>query len=130
MTIAAAMRFYEAYNSKNVDLLDDVLAPGYVGQVNGREIAGAQAAKGFIRALLAAFPDLHYTIHQTIASGDEIVTRWSATGTHLGSFAGVEPTQKRVTMLGITIFQLVDQQISALWSIWDVNGVLQQLRQE
>src|SRR5688572_17574877 len=128
MTVAAAMRFYEVYNSKNVDLLDDLLAPDYIGQVNGREISGAEAAKGFVGALLAAFPDLHYRINHTIASGDEVVARWTATGTHLGSFAGVEPTHKRVTMLGITIFRLADQRISALWSVWDVNGLLQQLR--
>ena len=128
--VAAVLRFYEVYNSQNVDLLDDVLAPGYVGQVNGREIIGREAAKGFVRAFLAAFPDVHYTVHQTIVADDNVVTRWTATGIHKGSFAGVEPTQKRVTMLGITIFQLTDQQISALWSIWDTNGLLQQLRQE
>jgi len=86
-----AMKFYEMYNTRNVDLLDDLLAPAYVGQVNGREIAGLAAAKGVISAFLAAFPDVQYVVQDTITSGDRVVTRWTAVATHMGSFAGIEP---------------------------------------
>ncbi len=128
MTVAVAMRFYDVYHDKNVDLLDTLLAPTYVGQVNGRDIVGAEAAKGFISAFLAAFPDVRYTVHDTIADGDKVVTRWTATATHAGAFAGVEPTGKQVTMLGITIFQIAGEQISALWNTWDIFGLLQQIQ--
>jgi steroid delta-isomerase-like uncharacterized protein len=128
MSADIAMKFYEMYNTKNVDLLDTLLAPGYIGQVNGRDIIGVDAAKGVIRDFLTAFPDVQYTVHDTIASGERVVTRWIATATHQGSFVGVEPTQKAVTMLGITIFQISGEQISALWSIWDLFGLVQQLR--
>ncbi len=74
MTIAVAMRFYDVYHDKNVDLLDTLLAPTYIGQVNGRDIVGIEAAKSFISAFLAAFPDVRYTIHDTIADGDKVVT--------------------------------------------------------
>jgi steroid delta-isomerase-like uncharacterized protein len=124
-----AMKFYEMYNTKNPDLLDDLLAPTYVGQVNGREIAGVAAAKGVISTFLAAFPDVQYTVHDTITNGDRVVTRWTASATHMGSFAGIEPTRKRVEMLGITIFQISGAQIGALWNTWDMFGLVQQLRE-
>jgi steroid delta-isomerase-like uncharacterized protein len=124
-----ALKFYEMYNTKKPDLLDDLLAPTYVGQVNGREIAGVAAAKGVISAFLAAFPDVQYTVHDTITNGDRVVTRWTAIATHMGSFAGIEPTRKRVEMLGITIFQISGDQISALWNTWDMFGLVQQLRE-
>lgn len=124
-----ALKFYQVYNDKHVDLLDDLLAPGYVGQVNGREIAGVAASKEFIGAFLAAFPDVRYTVHDTIASDGKVVTRWTAAGTHGGSFAGIEATGRSVTMLGITIFRIADHKIEALWSTWDLFGLLQQLRQ-
>ncbi len=121
-------KFYAVYNDRRVDLLDNLLAPSYVGQVNGREIVGVEAARTFIQAFLTAFPDVHYTVEDTVASGNKVVVRWTATAVHLGSFGGVAPTRKRVTMLGITIFALADAKIAALWSTWDVFGLLQQLQ--
>ncbi len=121
-------KFYAVYNDRRVDLLDELLTPIYVGQVNGREIVGVEVARTFIQAFLTAFPDVHYTVEDTVASGEKVVARWTATATHMGSFGGVAPTEKRVTMLGITIFQLADERIAALWSTWDVFGLLQQLQ--
>lgn len=58
------------------------------------------------------------------------MVRWRATGTQAGVFGELAPSYKRVTMVGITIFhfQLEGEQISALWNIWDVQGLLAQLR--
>jgi predicted ester cyclase len=57
-----------------------------------------------------------------------VITRWTATATHRGSFAGIEPTRRAVTMTGITIFEITDGRIRALWNAWDMFGVVQQLR--
>src|SRR3712207_4503053 len=95
-----ALRSYVVYDERNVDLLDDLLTPTYVGQVNGREIAGVAAARDFIRVFLAAFPDVHYTVEDTVASGDKVVIRWSATATHGGTFAGIEPANRRAKLQG------------------------------
>ena len=129
MIVATAMKFYEMYNTHNVDMLDELLASAYVGKVNGREIVGVEAAKAVITGFLAAFPDAHYTVEDTITSGDRVVTRWTATATQRGPFAGVAPTNRRVTMQGITIFQIAGTQISALWNTWDMFGLIEQLRE-
>lgn len=128
MATELVARFYAVYNEGRVDLLDELLAPSYVGHVNGREIEGVSAAKAFIQAFLTAFPDVQYTVEDTVESGEKVVTRWSATGTHQGSFGGVPPTQKQVTMLGITIFALTDGKIGTVWSTWDLFGLMQQLQ--
>lgn len=125
---AAAIKFYEMYNTHNIDMLDELLAAGYVGNVNGREIIGVDAAKATVASFLAAFPDAHYTVEDMIASGDRVVTRWTATATQRGPFAGIAPTNRRVTMRGITIFKIVGTQISALWNTWDMFGLIEQLR--
>lgn len=127
-TLAPVHRFYEMYNAHDVDLLDGLLAPEYVGEVNGHEIAGREAAKAMIGLFLTAFPDVHYTLVDTVSEDDKVVVRWQATGTHAGTFVGLAPTHKQVTMAGITIFRLSGEQISALWNLWDVQGLLEQLR--
>jgi len=128
MSLATAMRFYEAYNRHDASLLDGVLAPEYVGNVNGRVITGPEAAIGFVSAFLAAFPDLQYVVEDTVVQGDKVVARWTATATQRGAFAGIAPTDKAVTMTGITIFQTAGDQIVALWNTWDVAGLVGQLQ--
>lgn len=128
MSIDVVRQFYSVYHDQQLERLNDILAPNYVGQVNGREIVGADAARAFIAAFLAAFPDVHYTLHDTITCGEKVTTRWTATATHRGSFAGIEPTHKAVTMTGITIFEVSDGRIQALWNAWDMFGLVQQLR--
>lgn len=128
MSVNVVLQFYDVYHTQHVSLLDQLLAPEYVGQVNGREIKGIESAKQFITAFLNAFPDVQYTVHDTIVGGDKIVTRWTATATHAGDFAGIAPTQKRVQLLGVTIFHIVDDRITALWNTWDVFGLMQQLQ--
>lgn len=128
MSSDVIQQFYDVYHQRQPDLLNNLLAPSYVGEVNGRAIVGVEAAKGFIQTFLTAFPDVHYTLHDRISSEQKVITRWSATATHRGSFAGIEATHKPVTMLGITIFAIADNRIQALWSVWDVFGLTQQLR--
>ncbi|HXV43311.1 MAG TPA: ester cyclase [Anaerolineae bacterium] len=127
MSSDVIQQFYDVYHQRQPDLLNTLLTPSYVGEVNGRAIVGVEAAKGFIQTFLTAFPDVHYTLHDRITSGQKVVTRWSATATHQGSFAGIEATHKPVTMLGITIFAIADNRIKTLWSVWDVFGLTQQL---
>jgi steroid delta-isomerase-like uncharacterized protein len=123
-----AQSFYTIYNENKPELLDGILAKGYVGHVNGHDIVGAESAKGFITGFLATFPDSVYTVEEWLESGDKVVARWTCTATQKGAFFGIEPTDKAVTMIGITIFQIVDGKIAQLWNNWDVFGLMNQLK--
>ncbi len=127
MTTAVSMQFYEMYNTHTMDLLDDLLAPTYAGHINGQTVVGCAAAKTVIAGFLQVFPDVQFTVEDTMASGDRGVTWWTATATHQGTFAGIDTTQRPVTMLGMTMFQIEGTQIRTLWNVWDVAGLLQQL---
>ncbi len=74
-----------------------------------------------------AFPDLEVTIHAQFAEGDYVVTRWSATGTHLGDFMGNGPTGKRVHITAIHIHQVVAGRICHLWEEIDLLGLSKQI---
>ena len=75
----------------------------------------------------AAYPDTHYTIDDMLAEGDKVVSRWTAHGTHQGVLMGIPATGKQVTVTGITIDRIVDDQVVESWSIFDALGMLQQL---
>jgi len=56
-----------------------------------------------------------------------VVTRWTAIGTHQGPFMGIAPTGKRFTITGISFLRIFDGKIVEEWQQWDSLGLLQQL---
>jgi steroid delta-isomerase-like uncharacterized protein len=99
--------------------------------VRDRAHTGARgdAAVGltFIQAFGAAFPNLRYQVEEVIVAGDRVTTRWRATGTHVGTFLGIDPSGRAVTMHGISVFALRDGRIAEVWSVWDRAGLIEQL---
>ena len=123
----AVNKFYRVYNEQNLGLWEDAMAEDYVGNVNGQTIPNREIGKGFIALLLKAFPNIRYTVEDSITAGDRVVTRWKATATHTGDFFGMPPTNKNVSMLGITIFNVRAGKVAALWDVWDQAGLMSQL---
>ncbi|HXY78336.1 MAG TPA: ester cyclase [Candidatus Acidoferrales bacterium] len=123
----AVHKFYQGYNEHNASLWEQALTPSYVGHVNGQTVPSREAGKGFVATLLSAFPDIHYSIEDSLQAGDRIAVRWSATATHTGNLFGIAPTQKKVNMIGITIFRVENGQVAELWDVWDEAGLMKQL---
>ena len=53
---------------------------------------GPEGFAGRMQGLRSAFGDLLITIHEVTAAGDRVWFRWTMEGTHVGPFAGLEPT--------------------------------------
>jgi steroid delta-isomerase-like uncharacterized protein len=120
--------FEEVFNQGNLAVVDELVAEGFVshnpapGETQGRE-----GVKQFVAGLRMAFRDLNFTIDDQVAEGDKVVTRWRATGTHQGDFAGVPPTSKAVMVTAINVHRVSDGKIQESWLNWDALGLLQQL---
>src|SRR3954470_19744417 len=95
--------FDEVWNTGNVDLLDELLAPGFVD--HAAEMGGDDPTRaGFktqARPFGSAFPDGRSHIDDLIAEGDRVVARWTDGGTQRGAIMGVAPTGRAVTIAGI-----------------------------
>ena len=81
----------EMWNTKNLDVIDDVYAPSPDGH---------QGTKQFVSAYMAAFPDLHSTILHQIAEANQMATRYTTKGTHLGPLADIPPTGEQSALEG------------------------------
>ncbi len=79
------------------------------------------------QALVSAFAELAFDVHDLIGAGDRVIARWSIRGIHGGEFAGVAPTGREVAMAGITIYRVEDGKIAEAWSSYDELGMLEQL---
>ena len=75
----------------------------------------------------AGFPDLHVTIDEMIVEGDEVVTRWTMTGTHRGVWGEIPATGKTVQWNATDIYTIVKSKIEALDRAADSLKLLKQL---
>ena len=121
-------RFTECFGTDDTSLADSVLAADVVFHgLSGGDVRGADAAKGFLAAYRAAFPDAISTVEDQVAEGDLVVTRWIARGTHTGPLGPLPPTGRPFETSGITIERIASGRIAEVWVARDELGLLQQL---
>ena len=86
-TTAVATRFYELYSNGDIDRMLDLLGDDYVSHGFGG--GGRENLRQSLEGLRAAFPDLTFTVEDTITEGDKVAVKTTFRGTHRGPFAGV-----------------------------------------
>lgn len=122
--------FEEVWNKGNLDAIDELLAADAVGRglgEAGKDVYGPAGFKPFVQRIRGAFPDIHITVEDTVAEGDKVAARFTATMTHEGDDLGLPATGKRVTVSGITFTLVRNGQIADGWNCWDIYGMMQQL---
>ena len=119
---AIVRRFVKAYNERNLDLFDELLAPNYFDQTSK---VGPEGLKQLMNMAFKAFPDFHETIEDIIAEGDKVWARITFTGTHNGEWMGIPPTGMKVTTEMVDIFRIVNVK---LVEYRDVNNNLDFLK--
>jgi len=124
--------FEEIFNNHNMAVIDEIFSSDYVNHEKydpDREeiIRGQKGLKDAVSAFLSALPDLQCAIDDAVAEGDKVVTRWTTRGTHKGSVMGIAPTNKQITVTGITIDRIADGRIVETWTTWDLMSLYQQL---
>ena len=78
--------------------------------------------------LLQGFPDLHLTTQELLAEGDQVVARFTMSGTNTGDYRGLPaPTQQRFQSEAITIMRLADGRVAEIRGTADRLGMLTQL---
>jgi steroid delta-isomerase-like uncharacterized protein len=129
VNIAVLKRFIEeVINQGNLDAADEIVEENFVeldplpGQRQGRE--GLKEVIGMMRA---AFPDIHWVADETIAAGEKVVTRFTWTGTHRGTFLGIPATGKNITVKGVVIDRLSGGKMADSRILMDTLGMMQQL---
>ena len=109
--------FDERWNHGNLDICDELLAPG-------QDIQGTKEA---VRSLYAAFGNIEMTIPDLLAEADQVAVHWRFSGTHQGEYLGVAATGKRVTYQGMALLRLADGKIVDDVAYADNLAILQQL---
>lgn len=115
-------------NGGQVDLLDEVLADGFVAHGTGPGPSGLDGMRRLIATWRTAFSDWQDHIDEMVAEGDLVVLKISARGTHDGPLLGIEPTGEAVHWGMIEMVRLADGKITEQWGYSDFAEVVRHLR--
>jgi steroid delta-isomerase-like uncharacterized protein len=111
---AIVRRLYEeVWNKRRFEALDELLSPSHAihDNLSSRSSVGPEAYKAQVAIFLKAFPDLRFTIEDIVGENEKIVIDWTISGTHQGEFWGVRPTNKKLSLEGVTIHHVTDGKI-------------------
>jgi steroid delta-isomerase-like uncharacterized protein len=127
---AIIRRLYEEiWNKRKLELVSEIVSPSHALQapnVSGSAV-GPEAYKRQLMLFFAGYPDLHFSVEDTIAEEDKVVACWTFSGTHEGEYLGIPATNKKVSVEGITIHHIANGKIMDSYSNWDALGMMQQL---
>lgn len=93
----------------------------------GLQVTGQDEFLGYMQTIRDAFPDFHNRIDDIIASDDRAAARLTYSGTHQGELLGRAPTNKRIEYAGVALFTIRGGQISKVWVLGDLWGLMRQI---
>ena len=107
----------EMVNRGRPEIADDVCSPEL-----------AERAKEWVAPFRTSFPDVHMQVVTLVAEGDQVVGRFTCSGTHRGPWLGHPPTGRRFEDVDEVYFAtLLDGRIVEVWGIEDTPERLRQL---
>lgn len=119
----------DVFNGRQLDVLDDLFTPDHVHHdpASPEVGPGPRGQRELNAALQAGFPDLTFTVEDEMAEDERVAVRWSVTATHTGDLMGIAPTNRHVSIQGMTVHRFVDGRIAETWEVWDALGMLRQI---
>jgi steroid delta-isomerase-like uncharacterized protein len=121
-------RYVEAWNTGNLALMDEILAPDVACRFYGlTEVNGLEAFKQMAPAFATSFSESWFTIETIIAEDDLVAIHYKWRGTHRGEYLGMAATGKEVTETGTRFYRIKGGKIVEMWGDENVLGLLQQI---
>lgn len=116
----------ECFSGGHLHVIDEIVSPEFEFHYPNMP-SGLEGLKAIVKKNNDTFTNWSFKIHQSLAEGDHVAVRWSATGGHDKSFLGEPPTNKTVQLKGISIYQIKDGKIYKDWVEPDNLDFLSQL---
>lgn len=106
----------QVWNAHDPDAVDKFVADDIVIEAGGREIAGKENVKDWVKQFLDHVEDLRVDIIETFQDedGTRVSSRWVLTGINNG-ILGTEPDGKPVALTGTAVWTVEDGKLLRGW---------------
>ena len=122
-------KYLEAWNEGNLSLFEELLSPEIVRHTVDiyEDIIGIEAFKEHVTLQRTTFSGFNVTLDELIIKGDNMVGRWTLTGTNTGPFGELPPTGKKVKFSGVEVSHVVDGKMVEQWVYYNQAAIFTQL---
>jgi steroid delta-isomerase-like uncharacterized protein len=125
---ALVRRFVEEiFVRGRVEAVDELVADDFVGHTWPSTGDPKADLKRAMERVAAGLADPAFEIEDTIAEGDRVAVRLTASATQVGPFMGMPPSGRRYTIGEIHIFRIRDGKVVEHWHQFDQMGLMRQL---
>lgn len=122
------LQYHEIWNTGQIEKLNEYVAPDFVCHyLTDVEWKGIEGAKTEIVNWRKLFPDWHEEIVDIIMEKDKVVTRYNSTGTHSGTYEGIDSTGTKVMIAETSIYRIKDGKLAEQWCFPDDLGLKNQI---
>lgn len=119
----------------NPNVCDEIFAPHFQFHTIQHASITPQSVESDPQSEKAAYewlttvwsPNWRMTVDEIIAENDRVVVCWTFSGTQVGEYSGLLPTNKDVVYSGVNIFRIARGKIAEIWDISDRLWLWQQL---
>lgn len=122
-----ATRFFHGQDRLKGPLPADLCAASYQAEIVGFPPMDAAGHGQFGTAWYAAFPAITHTIDEARPTDTGIAVRFTANGTHTGTFMGIPATNRQVSVAAFVLLTIVDGKVTQLRAMFDQMGLMRQL---
>jgi len=121
------LRFADAFNNRDYDLLDDVMVSDFIDHHPGLvDVTSLAVYKKNLAAVIDAL-EMIATPEEIVAAGDKVFTRIKLTGRHVGKFLGLAPTGKQLLWYTHESWRVADGKFVERWAVDDLLSLVGQL---
>jgi steroid delta-isomerase-like uncharacterized protein len=124
-TTTVATRFYELYGKGEIDRVLELVSDDYVSHGFGG--GGPESLRQSLEGFRRAFPDVTFTIEDTITEDDKVAVKTTFRATHSGPFAGMPASGRSIEVGGCDVFRVRDGKIAEAWWLGDSGSMLMQI---
>jgi transcriptional regulator with XRE-family HTH domain len=115
------------WNRRSLDTIDRLAAVDLEYHCELGTLRNAAAVRMRIEGIWQCFNDFQLAIERTAVAGEKVVCRWRLAMTHTGEWHGMEPTGRRICVLGTTSARLEKDKIAECWEFWDPQAAYREL---
>jgi len=122
-------RFVDFINTASEELAQELISDDAAFFVPGRPdpVRGPAGYLEIIAMMRQGFPDIQWSLEETIAEEDKVAARFIMRGTHQGTFFGAPPTGRKIEVQAMNFYRLADGRFVEERGQPDLLGLLQQI---
>jgi len=123
-----AQEYLRAWNAHDADAIVRTFAPGGTYADPTTAAISGDAIAAYAKGLWSAFPGLSFDIVSIAEAGaDRVVAEWMMKGTNTGTFLGLPPTGREISLPGVDLITVGAHGIESVKGYFDTRVIPDQL---